>query len=136
MDTGKFINRKTFLRTASIAMVVRFLALWDWMTAKQKRVSEKPVATKLNTAKMGNGIYFFDRFVVIKSTGSLKVLSNRCTHAGCRINQEIAGELVCPCHGSRYDSLTGKVLKGPAGIALSLIPYDTDLKTGEIIIKI
>ncbi len=136
MGKDKYINRKTFIRLITFGTATAFVALWGNMIAKQKRVSEKPVVTKLNTAKMGNGIYFFDRFVVIKSTGSLKVLSNRCTHAGCRINQEIAGELVCPCHGSKYDSLTGKVLQGPAGLPLTIIPFFVDSKTGEITIKI
>ena len=135
LGKDKYINRKTFIRLITFGTATAFVALWGNMIAKQKRVSEKPVVTKLNTAKMGNGIYFFDRFVVIKSTGSLKVLSNRCTHAGCRINQEIAGELVCPCHGSRYEAATGKVVQGPAWIPLSDIPFNTDAKTGEIIIK-
>jgi Rieske Fe-S protein len=136
LDNGKFINRKTFLRLAAIGTLSAFLILWNWMIGKQKHLSAKPVVTKLNTAKLGNGIFFFERFILVKAKGSLKVFSNRCTHAGCRINQEIAGQLVCPCHGSRYEAATGKVVQGPAGIALSKIPYAIDTKTGEITITI
>lgn len=36
-----------------------------------------------------------------------------CTHMGCTV-QPRGAELDCPCHGSRFDALTGKVLQGPA----------------------
>ena len=45
-------------------------------------------------------------------------------------------QLICPCHGSKYEAATGKVLQGPAGLPLARIPFSTDAKTGEIIIKI
>ena len=136
MDKGRFIDRKTFLRLASLAFAAAFIALWNMMTAKQKQLMEKPAESRINAAKLGTGIFLFDTFIVIKTSGTLKVFSNKCTHAGCRINQEIEGQLVCPCHGSRYDAATGKVLKGPAGLPLYQIPFITDAKTGEIIIKV
>lgn len=136
MDKGRFITRKTFLRLATYSTVLAFVALWRILTGKSKQLSEQPVARRINIAKLGTGIFMFDKYIVVKSTSSLKVFSNKCTHAGCRINQEINGQLVCPCHGSKYDTLTGKVLQGPAGLPLSLIPFSTDTKTGEITIKI
>ena len=105
------------------------------MTGKQKLLSEKPVISRINAAKLGTGIFLFDTFIIVKSADSLKVLSNICTHAGCRINKEIDGQLVCPCHGSKYDAATGKVLQGPAGLPLYRLSFSTDVKTGEIIIK-
>lgn len=136
MDPTKFINRKVFLRMATLAVVAGFVALWNLLTGKQKQLSEKPVVIRINASKLGNGIFFFDRFILVKSDGPLKVLSNHCTHAGCRINKEIEGQLVCPCHGSRYDAFTGKVLQGPAGQPLHRILFSSDLKTGEIIINV
>jgi len=136
LDKCRFIDRKTFLRLASLAFAAAFIALWNMMTAKQKQLMEKPIESRINAAKLGTGIFLFDTFIVIKTSGTLKVFSNKCTHAGCRINQEIEGQLVCPCHGSRYDAATGKVLKGPAGLPLHQIPFITNAKTGEIIIKV
>ncbi len=136
MDQHKFINRKTFLRLATFGVAATFVVLWSTMAGKNKQLSEQTAVSRINAAKLGTGIFLFDKFIVVKSTSSLKVFSNKCTHAGCRINLEIAGQLVCPCHGSRYDSSTGKVLQGPAGLPLSTIPFDTDVKTGEITIKI
>ncbi len=136
MEKDRYINRKTFLRLATLGVATAFAALWSIMTAKNKQLSEQPVISRINIAKLGTGIFLFDKYIVVKSASSLKVFSNKCTHAGCRINKEINGQLVCPCHGSHYDSLTGKVLQGPAGLPLSTIPFSTDAKTGEIIIKI
>ena len=136
LDKGRYINRKTFLRLATFGAGAAFVALWQIMTGKSKELSEQPVVNRINASKLGTGIFMFDKFIVVKSALPLKVFSNKCTHAGCRINQEIDGQLVCPCHGSRYDSLTGKVLQGPAGLPLATIPFNTDTKTSEITIKI
>lgn len=44
-----------------------------------------------------------------------------CTHMGCTVNAD-GDKLNCPCHGSQYDALTGKVLRGPAPSPLPSIP--------------
>jgi Rieske Fe-S protein len=136
LEKVRLISRKTFLRLATVGVSAAFVALWGMMTGKTQKLQEQPVLSKINASKLGTGIFMFDKFIVVKSEASLKVFSSKCTHAGCRINQEIDGQLVCPCHGSRYDSATGKVLQGPAGLPLSNIPFTTEAKTGEITIKI
>lgn len=136
LDNSRFITRRTLLRLATLGTAAAFIAVWSIMTGKSKQLSGKPVVSKVNTTKLGTGIFIFDNYILVKSETSLKVLSNTCTHAGCRINNEMDGQLICPCHGSRYDAFTGKVLQGPARIPLQTIPFDSDLKTGEIIINI
>ena len=43
-----------------------------------------------------------------------RVMSLRCPHLGCTVRWDAeAQNLVCPCHGSRFDD-AGKVIKGPA----------------------
>jgi Rieske Fe-S protein len=37
-----------------------------------------------------------------------------CTHAGCTVSEVTTDSINCPCHGSRFDSQTGKVTHGPA----------------------
>jgi len=136
LEKDRVISRKTFLRLLTTGTAAAFIALWSIMTGKNKMLKEQPLISKINAVKLGTGIFLFDKFIVVKSEALLKVFSNKCTHAGCRINQEIDGQLVCPCHGSRYDSATGKVIQGPADLPLSPIPISTDSKTGEITIKI
>ncbi len=52
-------------------------------------------------------------FVIRKSDTQVLVLSNKCTHLGCRVNwKEDRKQFVCPCHDAQF-SLDGKVLGGP-----------------------
>ncbi len=44
-----------------------------------------------------------------------------CTHEGCTVAAN-GDRLDCPCHGSQFDALTGKVLRGPASRPLPAIP--------------
>lgn len=52
----------------------------------------------------------------------LVALSAVCTHLGCVVKwAEEAGELVCPCHGGRFDA-KGNVLAGPPPSPLPAYP--------------
>jgi nitrite reductase/ring-hydroxylating ferredoxin subunit/uncharacterized membrane protein len=54
--------------------------------------------------------------LVVRYGGQLHAMSNTCAHAGGPLDEgEIDGTRVtCPWHGSRYDIVTGDVLRGPA----------------------
>ncbi|QES50694.1 FeS-binding protein [Streptomyces venezuelae] len=54
--------------------------------------------------------------------GQYKAFSAQCTHAGCVLDKIDANEGNCPCHRSRFDVTTGKVLKGPAETPLPAVP--------------
>ncbi|WP_030766659.1 Rieske (2Fe-2S) protein [Streptomyces sp. NRRL F-2664] len=54
--------------------------------------------------------------------GQYKAFSAQCTHAGCVLDKIDAGEGNCPCHGSRFEVATGKVLRGPADRPLPEVP--------------
>ncbi|HEY2974768.1 MAG TPA: Rieske 2Fe-2S domain-containing protein [Pyrinomonadaceae bacterium] len=57
--------------------------------------------TKVNIASVGGQLHAFD---------------DTCTHKACSLAKgKLDGTTVtCPCHGSRFDVTTGKVLRGPA----------------------
>lgn len=57
--------------------------------------------------------------------GEFVAFSALCTHQGCALAASEA-ELDCPCHGSRFDALTGEVLQGPATEALSPFAVQVD----------
>jgi Rieske Fe-S protein len=52
--------------------------------------------------------------IVSRPTSDTAVaFSAKCTHMGCMV-QPAGTELHCPCHGSKYNALTGAVIHGPA----------------------
>ncbi len=58
--------------------------------------------------------------------------SAKCTHMGCTV-APAGSELHCPCHGSKYNALTGAVLQGPAPKPLAKI--DVQVVSGEVVAK-
>lgn len=61
--------------------------------------------------------------------GTFAAFSAICTHQGCTVAPG-DGELLCPCHQSRYDLATGAVLGGPAPAPLPEVPVTVD--AGEV----
>ena len=59
------------------------------------------------------------------SEGKAVAFSAKCTHMGCTVAPSGA-KLQCPCHGSQFDALTGKVLRGPAQRPLSDFPVKVE----------
>ncbi|RLV08226.1 FeS-binding protein [Streptomyces griseocarneus] len=67
----------------------------------------------------GARLYREQRLVVSQpAQGQYKAFSAVCTHAGCVVDKVENGKVSCPCHGSKFDAATGKVLQGPAGAPL------------------
>lgn len=63
--------------------------------------------------------------------GEYKAFSAQCTHAGCVLDKIEENEGNCPCHGSRFDVTTGKVLRGPATVPLPEVPVT--VRDGKLI---
>lgn len=113
-----------------------FLFLWHSLTSRNRILTSKPALIRIDTDKLGNGIYFNDDYILFIDAGQSRFFSNKCTHAGCRITLEIAGELICSCHGSKFEATTGRVLRGPAVIPLKILPLWKDPKTAEALVKV
>ena len=64
------------------------------------------------------------------AAGQAIAFSAICTHMGCTVAPN-GGELDCPCHGSRYNALTGQVIQGPAPQALPKIAVS--VQNGEVV---
>lgn len=65
---------------------------------------------------VGGGLVVQAEQVVITqpSEGQFKAFSAVCPHQGCLVADVRDGEIVCPCHGSRFTVDTGDVVGGPA----------------------
>ncbi|MEU9142940.1 Rieske (2Fe-2S) protein [Streptomyces sp. NPDC048349] len=73
---------------------------------------------------VGGAKLYRERKLIVScpAAGEYKAFSAQCTHAGCVLDKIVEGEGNCPCHGSRFDVTTGKVLKGPAADPLPAVP--------------
>ena len=89
------------------------------------KLSDIPVGEAVSAKDGGKPI------VVAQPTkGTAAAFSAICTHMGCTV-KPAGKELHCPCHGSRYDASTGKVLGGPAPKPLPKVPVH--LKGDEVV---
>jgi nitrite reductase/ring-hydroxylating ferredoxin subunit/uncharacterized membrane protein len=54
--------------------------------------------------------------LLLRAGGQLFAIHDRCSHRGCSLSQgSVEGEdIVCGCHGSRFDRRDGSVRRGPA----------------------
>ncbi|NIZ90910.1 Rieske (2Fe-2S) protein [Kineosporiaceae bacterium B12] len=86
-------------------------------SAALAQLADVPVGSALAVeAADGTGV-----IVAQPTAGQAVAFTNKCTHSGCAVAVNDA-ELDCPCHGSRFDALTGAVLKGPATEPLESYP--------------
>ena len=63
--------------------------------------------------------------------------SDVCTHEQCPLSEEgevSDGEVACLCHGSRFEIRTGKVLQGPATVALPT--YSVTVRGQDILVDL
>ncbi|GGZ43534.1 (Fe-S)-binding protein [Streptomyces inusitatus] len=75
----------------------------------------------------GAMLYREQRLLVSRQAeGQYKAFSAQCTHGGCVLTKIIANEGKCPCHGSRFDVNTGKVVSGLATVDLPEVPIKTE----------
>ncbi|MFE1793878.1 Rieske (2Fe-2S) protein [Streptomyces sp. NPDC059525] len=77
---------------------------------------------------VGGAKLFREQKIVVScpAEGQYKAFSAQCTHAGCVLDKIDKGEGNCPCHGSRFDVTTGKVLRGPASDPLPSVPVKAE----------
>ena len=65
---------------------------------------------------VGGGKIFADQDVVVTqpASGEFKAFSATCTHQGCKVKSVTDGQIVCPCHNSKFAVADGSVTSGPA----------------------
>ncbi|MBN2621962.1 MAG: ubiquinol-cytochrome c reductase iron-sulfur subunit [Acidimicrobiales bacterium] len=63
--------------------------------------------------------------LLLRPDGELAAYSQKCTHLGCVVYLNAAGdELVCPCHEGGFSAATGEVLFGPPELPLPTISVE------------
>jgi len=86
--------------------------IWHDSVESKQAISEGEGEITISR-NLPDGVHFFNTVILIKDGLNIQLFSSKCTHLGCRIDKIEDNELVCPCHGSRYN-LNGEPLVGPA----------------------
>lgn len=118
-------SRRNFLRGAIASMGALALWLMNIAARQGSSIPENMETTLTLPWNAGQGIHFHDRVIVINKPSQVAVFSSACTHMGCRLNAAEGSELVCPCHGSRFN-LNGEPVQGPAKKGLRALPFSLD----------
>lgn len=76
--------------------------------------------TRTEDIPVGGGKTFeAEKIVVTQPTpGEFHGFDLTCTHAGCLVNKVEYGQIVCPCHGSKFSIADGRPEEGPALLPL------------------
>ena len=101
------------------------LWLMNTMARRDDDLPENAAKTLTVPMATGESVRFFDSAIVVQKQNEVAVYSSHCTHLGCRINRVDGNQLVCPCHGSRFN-LEGQVLHGPALHGLQPLAFEVD----------
>ncbi|MEV5984242.1 Rieske (2Fe-2S) protein [Streptomyces sp. NPDC052051] len=134
MSTRPSATRRTVLRGAALAPVAG-LAITACSPGESGAPALPTAPVDLgaeNEVPKGGAKLYEDANVVVSraADGSLKAYSTICTHGGCPINKLSGTTLVCPCHHSRFEATTGKVLQTPATVPLTELTVA--VKNGKI----
>ena len=89
------------------------------------QLADIPVGSAVAATMGGKAIV-----VAQPTAGTAVAFSAICTHKGCTV-APAGAKLNCPCHGSVYDAMTGKVLSGPAPAPLASVPVT--VKDGAVV---
>jgi nitrite reductase/ring-hydroxylating ferredoxin subunit len=84
---------------------------------------------------VGSAVILSDAHLIVTQpkAGEFKAFSNICTHAGCPISQVSGSDVVCPCHGSRFNIATGA--PEPGSPATRNLPEVTVKLQGSQVVK-
>lgn len=109
-------GRRHFI-AALAAFVASLAGVWRFLVPRRTGTGERFTVAVAAIPPRGALVYRERQVAVMRDGGEIYALNLVCTHLGCTVTVTPA-EIVCPCHGSRFD-LKGNVLKGPADRPLS-----------------
>ncbi|MCX5408036.1 Rieske (2Fe-2S) protein [Streptomyces sp. NBC_00335] len=133
MSASQSAARRTVLKGAAaiVGAVGGGAALTACSTETNSGSGSPAVPAELGAATevpVGGAKLFREKKLVVScaEAGQYKAFSAQCTHSGCVLDKIVEGEGNCPCHGSRFDVTTGKVLRGPATDPLPEVPVKVE----------
>jgi cytochrome b6-f complex iron-sulfur subunit len=130
---GVLPGRRAVLRGIWIAGAA--LLSWAWGSLSVDRRRRTRARRVTIPAPTTDGVSFHGDVILVSRDGRLTALDAHCPHLGCRIDRAAAGELVCPCHGSRFDA-AGKRTGGPAAGDLRVLPVAPSKREREVDVEL
>lgn len=93
------------------------------------------VVVPASDTAVGASTYYADARVIVSQPeeGTFVAFDSACPHQGCNVSDTEGGELLCPCHGSRFDPATGDVVHGPATTGLTAL--DVTVEGGDLMVR-
>ncbi|CUU60484.1 Rieske Fe-S protein [Parafrankia irregularis] len=77
--------------------------------------TQGPLAQLADIPQNGGLVLRAEGIVLTRDGGdNVQGFSAVCTHQGCTVSSVTQGQIICPCHGSRFDASTGQPVAGPA----------------------
>ncbi len=131
MNKFKKISRRKFVQRGGLVLLIPVLYAW-YEVVKTEKLKSEPTRIRINEYSITQGLSFHDRVIIHRENDKMRVFEAKCTHLGCKINQEIEGAMVCACHGSRFDQ-NGNPINGPAVKPLKELQFRHD-KLNEVLI--
>lgn len=137
--TAELHSRRTVLTTgaavAGAAVGAVALTACSSSTTAKPGTAQAPIAAgtplvaladvPVGQAKAAKAPDGSDVIVARPSESAAAAFSAICTHQGCTVAPKGA-DLVCPCHGSVFNALTGEVKHGPANKPLPSVPVKVE----------
>ncbi len=126
-------TRRTVVRTAAAAAGTAGLTLSAGCAPKPSAPHGPTTLGSADRIPVGGARLFRDQKVIVAQPvrGEYKAFSAVCTHMGCTVADLSHDVVTCPCHGSRFDALTGAVRHGPA--TKPLPPVRVRTEDGKVI---
>ena len=105
-------SRRNFITSLALLLGSASL-LWRYLTPRSTGTGQALLRVRSSDIPSNGALVFREqRLALFRDNQGVYALSLICTHLGCTVTVSV-GELVCPCHGSRFDR-QGMVLNGPA----------------------
>ena len=126
-------SRRAFL--GALGGVAVLVALGRFLRPRKPAPQTLLTVKRAELPARGALVYREARVAVVRDGEQIRALSLVCTHLGCTVTVTPT-ELICPCHGSRFDR-TGQVVAGPAPRPLPQLAIrergdQLDILAGEI----
>lgn len=126
------IGRREFFAALVPVLSIPAMLWWIFTAGRSSGINQLGKEVVIH-GEIPSGISIQQGIVLSRKGEKIRAFDAKCTHLGCKLNKIEAGEVVCPCHGSRFNR-EGSPVKGPASATLNerTVFYDLSSKTTVI----